>query len=110
MTGTTQAPIAVILNKVETVAAGFSRMEGKIDSIDLRVQAIEKNNIETTVINAARLDAAFKKIDDHDSRLKEVEKLMPVLKLFAWVASILGGSVVILIWSLITGQAQIILK
>ncbi len=43
----------------------------------------------------------------HD-RVVEIEKLMPTVRLVLAVGAILGASLVALVWSVITGQAQIV--
>jgi len=43
-----------------------------------------------------------------DKRLVKIEKYIPFLDAAKWVTVILGGSVVALIWALITGRATII--
>jgi hypothetical protein len=42
-------------------------------------------------------------------RLEMLEKLAPVMKAVVWIAGLLGAAVMALIWSLITGQASLIL-
>lgn len=93
-TGTSNA---VILQKLVTLEASIKRVEDKLNSIDDRVQAIERNN--------ARSEAVVIKVDDHEERIRCLEKLAPAMKVVIWVAGVLGVSVIALIWALITGQA-----
>ncbi len=48
------------------------------------------------------------KLDDHEARLDAIEKLMPALKAALWVGTILGGSVIVFIWTIIIGQVQVV--
>jgi len=43
-----------------------------------------------------------------DSLQKSVQPLIFANKVMMWLAGILGTSIIILIWSLITGQAQVV--
>lgn len=48
------------------------------------------------------------RVDKLETRVTEIEKLVPVIRAVMWILGLLGASVVALIWSLITGQAQIL--
>ena len=43
-----------------------------------------------------------------ERRLREVEKMTPVVRVMLWVGAAIGASVVGLIWSVIVGSASII--
>ncbi len=93
---------AAILQKLIDLEASILRVENKLNSIDDRVQAIERND--------ARSEAVVLKVDDHESRLRCLEKLAPAMRIVIWVAGILGVSVIALIWAMITGQAVLAFK
>ena len=46
--------------------------------------------------------------EDHEDRMREIEKLLPALRAVMWVGSALGLSVIGLIWAMITGQVTLI--
>lgn len=58
--------------------------------------------------NGVRSDGHRTVIDDLDNRVDEVEKLMPAVRVVMWVGALLGASVVVLIWSMITGAAHVV--
>ena len=93
---------AAILQKLIGLEASIQRVENKVDSIDNRVQTIERND--------ARAESVVLKVEDHEDRLRCLEKLAPAMRLVVWIAGVLGVSVVTLIWALITGQASILFK
>jgi hypothetical protein len=102
MAAATGTSNAVILQKLVTLEASIKRVEDKLDSIDCRVQTIERDEVKTkTVINT---------VEDHEGRIRELERLAPAMKIVIWVATVLGVSVIALIWAMITGQAGIIFK
>jgi hypothetical protein len=43
-----------------------------------------------------------------DARVRDIEKIAPVVRVMLWVGAAIGASIVGLIWSLITGQAAIV--
>jgi seryl-tRNA synthetase len=47
---------------------------------------------------------------DLETRMKRLEELYPAIKTIIWIGAVIGVSIIALIWSLITGQAQLILK
>lgn len=93
---------AVLLQQLQSLGESMARMEKKLDAVDCRVQTIEKDNV--------RKDAVVEKVEDHEERLRELEKLAPAMRVVIWVAGILGASVIALIWALITGSAQILFR
>ena len=43
-------------------------------------------------------------------RISEMEKLVPAIRAIMWVGAALGLSIIGLIWSLVTGQVQLIFR
>jgi septal ring factor EnvC (AmiA/AmiB activator) len=101
MTATTNNS-AVILQKLETLEASIKRVENKLDSIDCRVQTIERDEVKTESMVAT--------VEDHEDRIRVLERLAPAMRVVVWIAGILGVSIVALIWALITGQASVLFK
>lgn len=93
---------AVILQKIEGLGESITRMEKKLDSFDCRVQEVEKAIVRNNVV--------VNTVEDHEERIRKLEKLEPAIKVVIWIAGLLGASVIGLIWSLITGSAQVIFK
>jgi len=46
----------------------------------------------------------------HDDRIEAVEKMAPALRILSWIGVMLGGSIIALIWAMITGQAAVVFK
>ncbi len=102
MATTSGSSNAVILQKLISMEASIKRVEDKLDAIDCRVQTIERDEVKTK--------AVIEVVDDHEDRIRELEKLAPAMRAVVWIAGILGVSVVTLIWALITGQAVLAFK
>jgi uncharacterized protein YhaN len=82
------------------------RLETKIDALDCRINDVERGSGR----DAVSTENIKKEVDDHEQRIRELEKLAPAMRVVIWIAGALGLSVVALIWSLITGQASLIFK
>lgn len=93
---------AVVLQKLGTLEASIKRVEDKLDTMDCRVQTIERDEVKTKAV----IDI----VDDHEDRIRLLEKLAPAMKAVIWVATVLGVSVIALVWAMITGQASILFK
>jgi len=102
MATTSGSSNAVILQKLISMEASIKRVEDKLDAIDCRVQTIERDEVKTK--------AVIEVVDDHEDRIRSLEKLAPAMRLVVWIAGVLGVSVVTLIWALITGQAVLAFK
>jgi len=46
----------------------------------------------------------------HDDRIEAVEKMAPALRILSWVGTALAGSIIALIWAIITGRADVVFK
>ena len=88
---------AVILDKLVSMEAAIKRVEDKLESIDCRVRDIEKEDV--------RSESVAETVEDHEDRIRELEKLAPAMRVVLWIAAVLGVSVIALLWALITGQA-----
>lgn len=95
----------------------LDRVENKVDDVNTKVDGL-KDDINTSKIEEAKthvkqeaqLQQHEKKINDHEKKISEFSKLVPFIQGWMWLAAILGASVVALIWSLITGQAVLVIK
>jgi hypothetical protein len=92
--GTSNSAVLAVLSEVQ---ASNQRMEAKIDRMDCRIQELERSDVAN--------DNVAKTVDDHEKRLRELEKLAPAMRLVIWIAGVFGVSIIALIWALITGQA-----
>jgi len=45
--------------------------------------------------------------EDHEKRMRDIEKLVPALRAVMWVGTAIGLSIVMFIWSVITGQVNL---
>lgn len=102
MATTSGSSNAVILQKLISMEASIKRVEDKLDAIDCRVQTIERDEVKTK--------AVIEVVDDHENRIRQLEKLAPAMRVVVWIAGVLGVSVIALIWGLITGQAVLAFK
>jgi shikimate 5-dehydrogenase len=71
--------------------------------IEKRLREIETAN----AVHLAKTMAAGESIEDHEARLRRIEELAPLLKINQFILMGLGGSMIALIWALLTGQVQL---
>jgi chromosome segregation ATPase len=105
----------------ERMVAGFTDIQDMLRSYDERTRAIERLEAGCQPIVYARLDAIQQDLLDHNTRLAmksqqiinintQMSDLMHMYRLFVWVGTAMGGSIISLIVALITGHAQVVFK
>jgi shikimate 5-dehydrogenase len=72
-------------------------MEGRLRAMET-AQAVQ-------IAKNSRVDES---LEDHEARLRRIEELAPLLKINQFILMGLGGSVIALIWALLTGQVQLV--
>jgi hypothetical protein len=85
---------------IQPILDALKSLEGKIDSLVDKVQELEKDGVKN--------EAVAKTVDDHEERIRTLEKLAPAMKVVIWIAGALGLSVIGLIWGLLTGQIALV--
>lgn len=116
---------AVIIERLDRIQGDICALQGQITKQDEDRHEFRELYIAEQVNARRDIDAAHvairenkaavdKRIEDHE---REINILKDAVKPLVWqsrlmtaVLSILGGSVVLLIWQLLTGQAQVIFK
>jgi len=119
---------AIILQRLDNIEHGQEEMKCALREIPATLHANEARRIEYEVLSKARQDATFAKIDLHDTQFKDhterlktiddrlnkydkiIDKLNATNTILAWIAGVVGFSVVSTVIALITGQATIIFK
>ena len=84
----------------QPILDALQRLEGKIDCLVDKVQDLEKDGVKN--------EAVGKTVEDHEERIRNLEKLAPAMKVVIWIAGALGLSVIGLIWGLLTGQISLV--
>ena len=73
-------------------------------TVETRLRGIET----TCAAQIANYQAVRDQLEDHEDRMREIEKLVPALRAVMWVGAALGLSVIGLIWAMITGQVSVV--
>ena len=79
------------------MANGETNVEMRIRSIETRCAA-----------QIANYKMMHEQMEDHEIRMRDIEKLVPALRAVMWVGAALGVSVIGLIWAMITGQVSVV--
>lgn len=117
----TYALEAQIHSLEERTVAGFTEIKDMLRSYEERTRAIEKLEAGCQPIVTGRIDAVWRKVDEHETRLetksqqinsleKQVARLATMYTAFVFIGSTLGVSVIALIWAMITGQATVVFR
>lgn len=110
----------------------ISEVKTMLIGLDERVRMLEQTTISQSVTAAQKLDAAFRRLDEHatkleilrsdidskvteriritdelDRRLAKAESITAIAK---WLAGFLVMLIVALLWAIFTNQAQVIFK
>lgn len=100
---------------LERIELGFAKLEAAIKVLDDRQRAAENREAGNTPIMSSRLDAAWRKIDDHETSIRdlrqEVSKLMQsviqLLSILRWMLGIFTSLIVAILIALATGHLSI---
>jgi hypothetical protein len=100
------------LNGLENMSRdAFSRIEALVSHIDKRLRDIETSALADVAVQKARLDAAWKKLDEHANIIAKqddfIQKLRPIYAALIWLSVSIGGLVIGLLWALLTHQIEI---
>lgn len=91
---------------------GFNDVQQTLERFDARLRSLENAETGNKVALDLRVTNAERRIDEYNGCIKELENkidwITPWVKGARWLVGLLGGSVFILIWGLITGQIQLI--
>ncbi len=90
-------------------------LKKEIDGHEIRIQTLEKKDVsqdEQLKQLASGLLTVDKKAEELEERHEALERVViesgDTLKIVRWILLAFGGSIIALIWSLITGQASVI--
>ena len=117
--GNTTPRLDVLIERVGNVQSTVDETARLVADLSKRLQTFETTEVREHAvmdnrITAAhgRLDQQRQSLDDHEKRLdgmdKAVQPLVMMYKVVAFLGSALILSVIALIWSMITGQVQVV--
>jgi hypothetical protein len=118
------------------ILSAITEVKTIVTSLDSRVRALEQATVEQSVTAAQKLDALFRRVDEHSAQIREVEndltcrvrdrqvvtddlykrfevmaqrvqEVEGVAKLVKWLGAAVGGLVVALVWGILTHTIQI---
>jgi hypothetical protein len=78
-------------------------MNGETD-VEKRVRSIETH----CAAHRSNTSAMNEMLEDHEMRLRAIEELAPLLKVNQFILMGLGGSLIALIWGMLTGQVTVV--
>jgi predicted nucleic acid-binding Zn-ribbon protein len=112
---------AVLATKLANIEGIMLRLESKIDSVDTRLQAVERNDASSQATVQLKLENISQQIknmqndytqlenrvpDDLSKTLSELVKFKdyaePILKTCKWAGAMVGGLIIALLWGIFT--------
>jgi chromosome segregation ATPase len=123
-----QATIALLAQKLDMFGGLLVELKGLMQQLDQRLQQVERNTASYQSANDARLDETNRRLDEHEREIEKqeseinglktrinqseltVQRLMIAYGVLVFIGSAFGLSVIALIWSLLTGQAQLVFQ
>lgn len=104
-----QRQIAELTARVNRIAEDVTDIKQMLKDIEERVRSLENHEAGSHPLMESRIDAAWRKLEDHDRRIDNLTQIVARLdhsnKLMAWLGGILGSTV--LIW-LVTQILQMV--
>lgn len=104
-----QRQISEFSGRLDQVARDVAEIKAMMRAVEERVRALENHEAGSHPLMESRIDAAWRKIEEHDRRVKAIEEVVSRLdhsnRLMAWLGGILGSTV--LIW-LVTQILQVV--
>jgi hypothetical protein len=99
-----QAQITALGDRMEQ---GFNKLEQIMTGVEGRVRGLEQREAGCQPIVTARMDAAWKKIDEHEVEINQMSDAIVELKqtnrLLTWLGGIVGSALLIWIVSQLMG-------
>ncbi len=104
-----QRQISDLTARLDQVARDVSEIKQMLRAVEERVRALENHEAGAHPLMESRIDAAWRKLEEHDKRLDTMNQIVSRLdhsnRLMAWLGGILGSTV--LIW-LVTQILQVV--
>jgi len=109
----------------ERMEKNFDEVKVMMNGFDSRVREIEKSEAGCRALISERIDAAWNKLDEHTTTLKEINEIVTkqvllvtqliesqrqLKDILKWVLSIITAVIVVIVIGLATGQATVIFR
>lgn len=95
-----QRQISDLTTRLEQIGRDVAEIKAMVRALEERVRHIENNEAGAHPIMESRIDAAWRKIEEHDKRIEVINQAIARLeqtnRMLAWLGGILGSTV--LIW------------
>jgi len=109
----------------ERIEKNFDEVKAMMNGFDSRVREMEKGEAGCQAITSGRIDAAWKKLDEHTKTLEDIEKIVQdqllivsqliesqkqIKDILKWALGIVTAVIVVVVIGLATGQATVVFK
>ncbi len=94
-----QKQLINLIGKVDLMSSGIQDIKQMFKTIEERVRRLEASEAGTRPLFESKIDAAWRKLDEHEGKIQILEKgilsLQQSNKILSWVGGILGGAVIL---------------
>ena len=113
--------LGVVITHLEHVREDIGEIKENVKSLDKREAEFERMYVKEHTILADKAEDAHKRIDKQEDEISTLknevrvicDKLSPIIqghKIMVFIGAALGMSVLALIWSLITGNVELLFR
>lgn len=107
----TQPNMGVIMERISNIQTDLSEIKTLLTCHVEAQTKFEQETISSRLVSAEKMSAVQTTVVDHEGRLKKLEDIVRRLAvtdaILRWVAVILMGSVITLIWGILTNQVTL---
>jgi predicted RNase H-like nuclease (RuvC/YqgF family) len=94
-----QRQIIELTGRVNQIACGIDDIKNMLKNMEERIRKLENDEAGAHPLMESRIDAAWRKIEEHDRRMKTLEDMAARLdhnnRLLSWLGGILGSTVIV---------------
>lgn len=91
----------------ETVTNGFAELKALLQGQEQRIRGIEQREAGCHPVLESRIDAAWRKLDQHEVDIKSITETLQTLRqtnrILSWIGGLAGGAVILWVLNAVLG-------
>lgn len=99
ITMTLQRQISELAGEVKQIGGNVTDIKAVVQRLDDRIGDVEKNDAGAHPVMESRIEAAWRKIDEHSKQIDSIKDIVIKLdhsnRIMTWIGSLLGSTVII---------------
>ncbi len=98
----------------EALSEVLKELKGRSDAQEGRIRAVEIQQAQVQGVLSRRVEELEERLGEVSGQVTAVEetadRMMPAVRIATWVAGVLGTAALMLLWGLVTREAQVLFK